>query len=84
MSFITLTHGTGRDLAPDATSRIAVGLYHATATAFRLAAEARWTIATRWRNRQSVRWLADADEAVLRDLGIARSDIGRLVRKGRD
>lgn len=83
MSFITLSHGTPRTLQPDAAARIAVGLYHAAATASRLAAEIRLALAAAWRDRQSVRWLTQADDAVLRDLGIVRSDIPRLVRNGR-
>ena len=49
----------------------------------RLLFTAATAIAAYWRERQSVRWLADADDAVLRDLGIARSDIPRLVKTGR-
>lgn len=83
MSFITLSHGTGRGLATGIPSRIETGLYHAAAAALQLLARAGMTIAATWRDRQSVRWLANADDAVLRDLGITRSDIPRLVRMGR-
>lgn len=83
MSFITLSHGTGRGLATGAPSSIETGLYHAAAAVLRLLAQAGAAMADTWRDRQSVRWLADADEAVLRDLGIVRSDIPRLVRTGR-
>ena len=83
MSLITLNHGTVRGFAPAAPSRIEAGLYHATEAALRLLAQAGQAIADYWRDRQRVRWLANADDAVLRDLGIARSDIARLVRMGR-
>lgn len=36
-----------------------------------------------WRARQAARQLADAPAEMLRDLGIARSDIERVVRRGR-
>ena len=83
MSLITLNHGTGRDLAPATPSSLETGLYHAAAAVLRLLAEAGVAIAGTWRDRQGVRWLANADDAVLRDLGIVRSDIPRLVRTGR-
>ncbi len=83
MSFIALSHGTGRGLATGTPSGIETGLYHAAAAALQMLAEAGAAMAGYWRGRQSVRWLVDADEAVLRDLGIARSDIPRLVRMGR-
>ena len=81
MSLITLGHGTTRDFAPDA--RIAVGLYHAATVIMRFCAEIGPAAAGFSRARRSLRWLNDADDAVLRDLGIARSDIARLVRRGR-
>jgi uncharacterized protein YjiS (DUF1127 family) len=81
MSLITLGHGTPHGFAPDA--RIAVGLYHAAAATMRLCAEIGPATAGLWRARRSPRWLNDADDAVLRDLGIARSDIPRLARMGR-
>jgi uncharacterized protein YjiS (DUF1127 family) len=83
MSFIALSHGTARGLAAGTPSSIETGLYHAAAAAMQLLAKAGVTIADYWRDRQKVRWLANADDAVLRDLGIARSDIPRLVRTGR-
>ncbi len=83
MSLITLNHSTARGFAPGTPSRIEAGLYHAAEAALRLLAQAGVAIAGYWRDRQRVRWLANADDAVLRDLGIARSDIARLVRMGR-
>lgn len=79
MSLITLGHGS--DFAPDA--RIAVGLYHAAAAILRLSGNLGTAAAGFWSDRRKVRWLTQADDAVLRDLGIARSDIPRLVRTGR-
>ena len=79
MSLITLGHGS--DVAPDA--RIAVGLYHAAAAMLRLAGDISTAAAGFWSERPKVRWLSQADDAVLRDLGIVRSDIPRLVRLGR-
>ena len=81
MSLITLGHGSAREFAPDA--RIAVGLYHAAVAIMRFCGEIGSATASFWHRRQSVRWLSEADDAVLRDLGIARSDIPRLVRTGR-
>ncbi len=83
MSFITLSQGTQRRFAPAVPSRIETGLYHAAATVLRLLPAAGAVVVGYWRDRQSVRWLAEADDAVLRDLGIARGDIPRLVRDGR-
>ena len=83
MSFITLSQGSARGLATGAPSSIETGLYHAAAAALKLLAQAGAAIADTWRNRQRVRWLVNADDAVLRDLGIARSDIPRLVHMGR-
>jgi uncharacterized protein YjiS (DUF1127 family) len=42
------------------------------------ATTARW-----WRIRQATAALAGADDSMLRDLGIARSDIEGVVRRGR-
>ena len=83
MSLITLNHGPARGLAPAMPASIETGLYHAAVAALQVLAQAGQAIADHWRNRQRVRWLANADDAVLRDLGIARSDIERLVRMGR-
>ena len=79
MSLITLGHGS--DFAPDA--KIAVGLYHAAAATMRFCGNIGTAAAGFWHRRTPVRWLTQADDAVLRDLGIARSDIPRLVRLGR-
>jgi hypothetical protein len=83
MSLITLNHGTQRGFAPGIPSSLETGLYHAAAAALQLLARTGAAMAGYWRGRQSVGWLVNADEAVLRDLGIARSDIPRLVRTGR-
>ena len=83
MSLITLNHGSGRGLAPVTPSSIETGLYHAAVATLHLLAQTGVAIAGYWRDRQGVRWLANADDAVLRDLGIVRSDIPRLVRMGR-
>ncbi len=83
MSLITLNHGTQRGFAPVIPSSLETGLYHGAAATLRLLARAGGAIADYWRDRQRVRWLTQADDAVLRDLGIARSDIARLVRMGR-
>ncbi len=79
MSLITLGHGS--DFAPDA--KIAVGLYHTAAAILRFGGTIGTAAAGFWHDRPKVRWLTEADDAVLRDLGIARSDIPRLVRTGR-
>ncbi len=42
------------------------------------AAIGRW-----WRNRQAIQTLTEADTAILRDLGISRSDVERVVHRGR-
>ncbi len=79
MSLISLSpHAAGsfNQPAADRLSRAVFTTLHTMATAA-------VAIADYWHERRSVRRLADADEAVLRDLGIARSDIPRLVRKGR-
>ena len=79
MSLISLSpHAAGSFNQPavDRLSRAVFTTLHMIATAAVAAADS-------WRARRSVRRLADADDAVLRDLGIARSDIRRLVRNGR-
>ena len=80
MSLISLSQsgalGTSRTAARP---HLAAALYHAASAALTLThAVAGW-----WHDRQTVRWLADADDAVLRDLGITRGDVARLVRMGR-
>jgi uncharacterized protein YjiS (DUF1127 family) len=49
----------------------------------RLAASAMHVIARELRIRRDVRRLAEFDEAMLRDIGITRTDIERAVRLGR-
>ena len=75
MSLISLNPGTAGHIKP-------VGAFNPPAID-RLLFTAATAIAHWWSDRRSVHRLADADEAVLRDLGIVRSDIPRLVRTGR-
>ncbi len=83
MSLIALGPGSPRGFAEGTPSSIETGLYHGAAAALRLVGHASASAIGFWHDRRTVRWLADADDAVLRDLGIARSDIPRLVRHGR-
>ncbi len=83
MAYITLSHGNARDLAPAAVPAIVKDMHRAAGEALWLVARLGLAIARHWRDQQDIHWLADADDAVLRDLGIARSDIPRLVRTGR-
>jgi uncharacterized protein YjiS (DUF1127 family) len=41
-------------------------------------------IAREWRIRRDTHRLLEAEPRLLKDLGIARSDVERLVRRGRD
>ncbi len=69
-------------LSPSAAGHTPAAAFHVPALD-RLLFTAATAIARWWSDRRNVRWLANADDAVLRDLGIARSDIPRLVRMGR-
>ncbi len=84
MSLISLSPHAAGSFRPGAFDRPAVDrLSRAVFTALCLLAKAAEVAAQYWRDRQKVHWLANADDAILRDLGIARSDIPRLVRNGR-
>jgi uncharacterized protein YjiS (DUF1127 family) len=85
MSLISLSPSAIGGLRPAPAFHQPAGdrLSHAAFTALSVLVTAGAAIADHWHDRQRVRWLANADDAVLRDLGIARSDIPRLVRHGR-
>jgi hypothetical protein len=50
----------------------------------RLACAALSAIVREWSIRRDTRRLLEAEPRILRDLGIARADVVRLVREGRD
>jgi hypothetical protein len=50
----------------------------------RLARAALAAIVREWRIRRDTRRLLEAEPRMLRELGIARADVARLVRQGRD
>jgi len=60
----------------------------ATAVAARLALRALRAsgapVARWWRNRQAIAMLGEADDFMLKDLGIGRGEIEDVVRNGRD
>jgi uncharacterized protein YjiS (DUF1127 family) len=82
MSLITFDHGAMRGIRPALRAPSVDRLQRAAFAAMKLLFEG-GALVRRWHARQHVRWLVNADDAVLRDLGIARSDIPRLVRMGR-
>lgn len=51
--------------------------------AFRVLAAAARPVARWWRNRQAMALLGGAEDAMLRDIGIGRSEIEDVVRHGR-
>lgn len=53
-------------------------------TARRLAGASLAAILREWRIRRDTRRLLEAEPRMLRDLGIVRADVARLVRDGRD
>lgn len=72
MSLISLNPSAGGSLRPVAFHR--PGIDRLLFVAFSAIAE--W-----WRERRTVRPLSEADDGVLRDLGIRRSDIPWLARR---
>lgn len=50
----------------------------------RLARSALAAVVREWRIRRDTRRLLEAEPRILRDLGIVRADVARLVREGRD
>jgi uncharacterized protein YjiS (DUF1127 family) len=85
MSLISLNRPAAAniDWAGNHTRPFAKALDHVAASTLGLVLATSARISRWWRNRQAAHMLSGADGAILRDLGIARGDIERVVRDGR-